>query len=149
MIVRNRTTLLLVVVGVLAALALVALGRVTAHPAPAHPSAADQSAEYFDGLQMGEAEGRREGRALQEGIALPPNARRPVRDAFDAGYAAGANDVFAGYDGGWAVGMPYVVTMAVASDRIVYRIKTREPMKQNVNYYLCADGRHLCQEARR
>src|ERR1700712_1254443 len=89
--VRNKTTIGLVLVAVLAVPALVALGRVTAG-VPAHHVAVDQSDEYFDGLQVGEAQGRREGRALQEGVALPANARRPVHDAFEAGYAAGAND---------------------------------------------------------
>jgi hypothetical protein len=146
--VRNKTTLGLSLVAVLAVPALVALGRVTADRAPARRSPVDQSAEYFDGLQVGEAQGRREGRTLQEGIALPANTRRAVHDAFDAGYVAGANDVFAGYDGGWAIGVPYVVTMAEASGHIVYRIKTREPMKPDVNYHLCADGHDICQETR-
>jgi hypothetical protein len=144
----NKTTLGLGLVALLAIPASVVLGRVTADPAPVARTAVDRSDEYFDGLQVGEAQGRREGRALQEGIALPADTRRPVHDAFDAGYAAGANDVFAGYDGGWAIGAPYVVTMAEASGHIVYRIKTREPMKPHVNYYLCPDGHSLCQEAR-
>jgi hypothetical protein len=146
--VRSRATLGLVIVGVLAVPGLVVLGRVTADPAPASRTGVDRSDDYFDGLQVGEAQGRREGRALQEGIALPASTRRPVHDAFDAGYAAGANDAFAGYDGGWAIGVPYVVTIAEASGHIVYRIKSREAIEPNVNYYLCPDGHGLCQEPR-
>jgi hypothetical protein len=71
-----------------------------------------------------------------------------VRDAFDSGYVAGANDVFAGYDGGWAIGAPYVVTIVEASGHIVYPIKTREAIEPNINYYLCPDGHNLCQETR-
>lgn len=146
----NKTTLglLLVLVAVLAVPALIALGRITAD-APGHRTAVDRSDDYFDGLQVGEAQGRREGRGLQEGIALPANAQRPVRDAFDDGYAAGANDVFAGYDGGWTIRAQYVVTVAEGSGHIVYRIKSRDQFKPNVNYYLCRDGHTLCQEARR
>ena len=147
--VRSKTTLGFVLVAVVAAPALVALGRSTADPAPARRTAVDRSDDYFAGLQVGEAQGRREGRALQEGIALPAKAQRPVRAAFDDGYVAGANDVFAGYDGGWTIGAPYLVTIAEASGHIVYRIKTREQLKPNVNYYLCPDGHSLCQEARR
>jgi hypothetical protein len=147
--VRNRTALGLVLVAVVAVPALVALGRVTAGRTPARRVTADRSDEYFDGLQVGEAQGRREGRALQEGIALPANTRRPVHDAFDAGYVAGANDVFAGYDGGWALGVPYVVTVVEAAGHIIYRIKSREPIEPNVNYFLCPDGHSLCQEPRR
>ncbi len=149
MTVGTTRTSLLVIVGVLAAAGLVALGRVTADTTPAHRSAVDRSDEYFDGLQVGEAQGRRVGRVLQEGAALPARTRRPVHEAFDAGYAAGANDVFAGYDGGWAIGSPYVVTVAEASGHIVYRIKAREPMKPNLDYHLCAGGHGLCQEPSR
>jgi hypothetical protein len=146
--VRSKNTFLLVLVGILAAAALIMLGRLSVGTTPAHREAVDQSDEYFDGLQAGEAQGRREGRALQEGVALPAKARRPVHDAFDAGYVAGANDVFAGYDGGWAIGPPYVVTIAESSGQIVYRIKLREPMKANVDYFLCPDGHDVCQEPR-
>jgi hypothetical protein len=145
--VRNKTTLSLVIVAVLAIPGLVVLGRVTADPA-ASRTAVERSDDYFAGLQVGEAQGRREGRTLQEGAALPANARRPVHDAFDAGYVAGANDVFAGYDGGWAIGVPYVVTIAEASGHVVYRIKTRDTIAPNVNYFLCPDGHGLCQEPR-
>lgn len=144
----GKTTIGLVLVAVVGAPALVVLGRVTAGRAPAHHVAVDKSAEYFDGLQVGEAQGRREGRALQEGVELPANVRRPVHDAFEAGYAAGANDVFAGYDGGWAIATPYIVTIAAASGHIVYRIKTREPMMPTTNYYLCPNGHDICQERR-
>jgi hypothetical protein len=143
----TKTTLGLVLVAALAVPALVEVGRITADPS-GRRTAVDRSDDYFDGLQVGEAQGRREGRGLQEGIALPANAQRPVRDAFDDGYAAGANDVFAGYDGGWTIGAPYVVTVAEGSGHIVYRIRTREQLKPNVNYYLCRDGHNLCQEAR-
>jgi hypothetical protein len=103
---------------------------------------------YFAGLLAGEAQGRQEGRALQEGIALPKNARHAVSDAFDAGYAAGANDAFAGYDGGWTLSVPYVVTLTEGAGKIVYRIESRTPVKAGMNYYLCANGRDICQERR-
>jgi hypothetical protein len=61
--------------------------------------------------------GLRDGRALQ----VPPEAR----DAFDDGYQAGANDVFAGYDGGWDYDRPYVITLAKGESGITYRIATR------------------------
>jgi hypothetical protein len=56
-----------------------------------------------DGDRAGSADearaaGVREGRALQ----VAPSGR----DAFEAGYAEGANDVFGGYDGGWDYGRP-------------------------------------------
>jgi hypothetical protein len=103
---------------------------------------------YFDGLRAGEAQGRREGRALQEGQSLPANARRRVRSAFDDGYVAGANDVFAGYDGGWALGTSYVVTIEQGGAQIVYRIKSRDRMQPNVDYFLCPNGHDLCHEPR-
>jgi hypothetical protein len=64
------------------------------------------------------AAGVRDGRALQ----VPPDDRK----AFDDGYAAGANDVFGGYDGGWDLARPYVITLKKGDDGITYRIASRD-----------------------
>jgi hypothetical protein len=69
------------------------------------------------GFAAGRAAGLAEGRALQE----PAGARA----AFKAGYAAGANDVFGGYDGGWDFERPYTITLAHGSDGVTYRIASR------------------------
>jgi hypothetical protein len=61
---------------------------------------------------------------IQEGRALQQPAQ--ARDAFKAGYQAGANDVFGGYDGGWDYGRPYVITLTKGSDGVTYKIATRE-----------------------
>ena len=70
-------------------------------------SDADRAADaaYNRGLYAGQAEGVRYGRGLQSSLALGTDARR----AFDAGYVAGENDAFGGYDGGWEAGLPYVI----------------------------------------
>jgi len=65
------------------------------------------------------AAGVREGRELQ----VPPQAR----DAFQAGYEAGANDVFGGFDGGWDYDSPYVITLKKGTDGVTYAIATRKP----------------------
>jgi hypothetical protein len=65
------------------------------------------------------AVGVREGRALQ----VAPSSR----DAFRAGYDAGANDAFGGYDGGWDYGRPYVITLAKGESGITYVIRSRRP----------------------
>ena len=69
------------------------------------------------GLRDGHAAGIREGRALQQPA--------PARKAFRAGYAAGANDVFGGFDGGWAFGTPYVIKLRQGSGGVTYVIDTR------------------------
>jgi hypothetical protein len=69
------------------------------------------------GFDAGRAQGVQEGRALQVAPA--------ARSAFEAGYAAGANDVFGGYDGGWDLGRPYTITLAHGSDGVTYRIASR------------------------
>jgi hypothetical protein len=69
------------------------------------------------GFAAGRAQGVAEGRALQE----PAGARA----AFKAGYAAGADDVFGGYDGGWDFERPYTITLAHGSDGVTYRIASR------------------------
>ena len=139
---------------VLLAGGLLVVGRFSAGPRAGSPDAhpLDQrvghDAAYLAGLQAGLTEGRAEGRALQEGDALPAASRQPVRDAFAAGYAAGANDVFAGYDGGWMLTQPYIITLANAQTSITYRISSRLQLMPDINYFLCADGRDLCQDIR-
>ncbi len=110
-----RTT----VAAVLSAAALAAggfaLGRATA----------DTSAGHDAGMREGRAAGVEEGRALQATAGAPPAARA----AYDAGYAAGANDAFGGFDGGWALRTPYVITVARGSGGVTYRIDTRRPLR--------------------
>jgi hypothetical protein len=126
----RRHTLVAVLLGVLVAAGLVGLGRATA-PDPA----AARSRGYHDGSLTGYTDGFRDGRAggLQEGQAiaetagLPPGARDRARAAFDAGYRAGANSAFGGYDGGWSLGQPYVIVLTKGSNGITYRIASRTP----------------------
>jgi hypothetical protein len=117
----------------MAAAGLFLLGRVTAGDGG--------GAGYASGVRDGMAAGRREGRALQ--------APTDARGAFDRGYAAGANDVFAGYDGGWSLSTPYVVTLARGGDSITYRIDSRTPLRNGVDYYLCPHSHTICQQPRR
>ena len=88
-----------------------ALGRATG---------GEPSGGYPAGLRAGRADGLREGRALQIAPA--------DRQAFDAGYTAGANDVFGGFDGGWDLSTPYVVRLARGSGAVTYRIDSRKPL---------------------
>ena len=90
-----------------------ALGRATA----------DTDAGHDAGVREGRAAGLEEGRALQAAGSAGPGARV----AFDAGYAAGANDVFGGFDGGWSLSEPYVITLARGSGGVTYRIDSRRP----------------------
>ena len=102
-----------------------------------------RSAGYFDGLRAGEATGRQEGRALQA------QGTGAAKDAFNAGYVAGVNDAFAGYDGGWTLSTPYVITLEHGGPGIVYRISSRVAVRAGVNYYLCPNGHDICEEPRR
>ena len=61
---------------------------------------------------------------IQEGRALQQPAQ--ARDAFKAGYAAGANDVFGGYDGGWDYDRPYVITLKKGGEGVTYVIASRK-----------------------
>jgi hypothetical protein len=98
-----------VVVGAALAAAGFALGRAT-----------DTDAGHDAGVREGRAAGLQEGRALQASGSAPT-----TRAAFDAGYAAGANDVFGGFDGGWSLAEPYVITLARGSGGVTYRIDSR------------------------
>jgi hypothetical protein len=148
--VRIGTIARLVVLAALVAGAGILVGRATVDTHGAHERGyrAGLYDGYFDGLPVGEAQGRREGRALQAGSSLPSAGRHAAADAFNAGYAAGANDVFAGYDGGWALSTPYVVTVGRGRGDIVYRIASRTPFEVGVTYFLCPTGHRLCQRPR-
>ena len=136
-----------VVAGVLVGVAMFFLGRLTA-PDTAHRSSTSEIGDYFDGLRVGEAQGRQDGRALQEGSELPRGARDVARRAFNAGYIAGTNDVFAGYDGGWTLHMPWIITLEGGTGQVVYRIRDRTALEPGVAYSLCPDGHSLCHERR-
>jgi hypothetical protein len=117
------------------------VGRVTA---PARPAASD----FTTGFQAGRAAGVQEGRALQEGQALTGAERDAATAAFMSGYRAGLNDAFAGYDGGWSVNAPYVITLVPGTDGATYHIAGRTQLRPGVNYFLCPDGVSLCQASR-
>jgi hypothetical protein len=142
---RSVTVAIATACGAAVAVGAFSIGRATA---PAHSPPGSAIGDYFDGLRVGEAQGRQEGRAIQEGIALPAGDRNPVRHAFDAGYAAGANDAFAGYDGGWALHIPWIVTIEGGAGQIAYRIKDRTQVLPGIDYYLCAGGSNICHRRR-
>jgi hypothetical protein len=87
-------------------------------------ASADTDAGHDAGVREGRAAGLQEGRALQAAGSAPG-----TRAAFDAGYAAGANDVFGGFDGGWSLREPYVITLARGSGGVTYRIDSRRPLR--------------------
>jgi hypothetical protein len=136
----------LCVLGFCVAAGIFALGRVTGGDDRADGYRAGQASGYARGVTAGHADGVREGRADQETSTLPPAARDSARAAFDDGYRAGANDVFAGYDGGWSYSTPYVVTLARGGSGVTYRFASRTPMRAGVGYRLCPRSPDLCQE---
>jgi hypothetical protein len=143
---KHRVELLSVVaVGLAAVVGAFLIGRGTA----AHPAARPSSiGGYVAGLRDGAAQGREVGRALQLGAELPAGDRHLARDAFRAGYTAGANDVFAGYDGGWTYRAPWLVVLSPGSGAIEYRIRDRTPLEPGISYFLCPGGHAVCHEPR-
>ena len=91
-------------------------------------SASDYDRGYREGLDVGQAQGIEQGRALQLGASLDPSARTTARAAFEAGYAAGVNDVFGTYDGGWALGRRYIVVLERGANGVAYRIASRQEL---------------------
>jgi hypothetical protein len=146
---RGRTPRLVVLVLVVisAAAGLVAFGRASAGAATARSDGYQKgrNAGYADGMHDGRAAGLQEGRALQVPLTLPSGMQDAAKAAFNAGYAAGANDVFGGYDGGWDMDSPYVVVLTSAGNGITYRIRSRTPMRPGASYRLCPHSTVLCQ----
>lgn len=140
---------ILVLVGIAVGVGLVAVGRLTVDTGAARSDGyrAGQAAGYATGVGDGRAAGVQEGRALQAPLSLPPGSRDAARAGFEAGYTAGANDVFGGYDGGWDTDAPYVVVLGPGGTGITYRIRSRTPMRPGVSYHLCPGSRStLCQD---
>jgi hypothetical protein len=147
---RTVGRFLLAVLALWVAVGLVFLGRVTAGTGAAAAAGARQgrAAGYADGVHDGRAAGLAEGRALQVPLDLPAGSQDVAKAAFDAGYTAGANDVFDGYDGGWGLDEPYVIVLTAGGNGITYRIQTRTPMSDGVDYHLCPHATTLCQQPR-
>jgi hypothetical protein len=117
----------------LAAGGLVALGRGSADLDGAREEgrAAGVREAKAAGLREGRAAGLSEGRAVQAGESAPAGSRSATRRAFAAGYTAGANDAFGGFDGGWSLSTPYVITLRRGTGAITYRIDSRRPAGGN------------------
>jgi hypothetical protein len=90
------------------------------------------------------AAGLAAGRALQVGDSVPPASKAPTVTAFKAGYRAGQNDSFGGYDGGWKKGFPYVVVLADGVGGAAYQFASRVQFEPGTSYRLCADGHSIC-----
>ena len=80
--------------------------------------------------------------------ASPPGTRDRVKAAFDAGYCAGADSAFGGYDGGWSLGEPYVIVLAKGGNGITYRIAARILARDGVDYHRCPPPASICQQPR-
>jgi hypothetical protein len=130
---RTTTLLILLAVAGLAAGTFV-LGRGTAQMDEQRSLAAEAHGRAV-GIREGRAAGVQEGRALERTNSLPPRRRAAAKAAFDAGYVAGANDVFGGFDGGWSLTSAYVVTIRRGVGRVTYRIDSRVPVRPGV----CSD----------
>lgn len=75
------------------------------------------------------------GRATAHGRQAPPAPPRP--GSFDDGYRAGREDAFSGYDGGWILGDPYIVTLRRGGPGITYRFARRWPLEPGREYRTC------------
>ncbi|MBO3747463.1 hypothetical protein J5X84_15405 [Streptosporangiaceae bacterium NEAU-GS5] len=138
---------IIIIVATLAAAAgLVAFGRVTADTGAAYRSG--REAGLNEGLRDGRVAGLREGRALQVTTELPASVRPPTKAAFESGYVSGMNDVFSGYDGGWSLSTPYVITLQAGTNGVTYRLASRIEFAPGINYHLCPATHTLCQESR-
>jgi hypothetical protein len=55
-------------------------------------------------------------------------------------YAAGREAAFSGFDGGWAFGVPYIVTLRPGGPGVTYRFARRWHMVRGVEYRACGAG---------
>jgi hypothetical protein len=66
-----------------------------------------------------------------------PAAARPHPGSYNDGYRAGREDAFSGYDGGWVLGDPYIVTLRRGGRGITYRFARRWPLLPGREYRSC------------
>lgn len=52
-------------------------------------------------------------------------------------YRAGREDAFSGFDGGWVIGDPYIVTLGHGGPGITYRFARRWPVLPGREYRIC------------
>jgi hypothetical protein len=62
---------------------------------------------------------------------------RPRVPAVRGSYAAGREDAFSGFDGGWTFGAPYIVTLEHGGSGVTYRFGRRWQMLPGVEYRTC------------
>jgi hypothetical protein len=70
------------------------------------------------------------------------SVRSTPDQSYEAGVLAGHEAAFCCYDGGWAYGDPYIVTLRRGSAGVTYRIARRWPMIPGFEYRAC--GRAIC-----
>ena len=144
---QNTSRLLVALIALALGAGLFLLGRVTSNADDRY--AAGRSAGYYSGLRQGESRGVQEGRSLQFATSLPEDSREALRASFDAGYTAGANDTFGGYDGGWYVSTPYLITLAKGSGAITYDLSSRTLLHGDTDYFLCPNTQKICHRPHR
>lgn len=77
--------------------------------------------------------------AGRDSRAARDKPRRPT-GPYAAGYTAGREDAFSGFDGGWSFGAPYIVTLRRGGPGVTYRFARRWPMRTGVDYRVCGHG---------
>jgi hypothetical protein len=71
--------------------------------------------------------------------------RRPAKSqpgSFASGVRAGREAAFSGFDGGWAYGEPYIVTLRRGGPGVTYRFDRRRPLLPGFEYRVC--GKAVC-----
>lgn len=53
------------------------------------------------------------------------------------GYYAGREDAFSGFDGGWVLGDPYIVTLRHGGPGVTYQFARRWPLLPGREYRIC------------
>jgi hypothetical protein len=77
------------------------------------------------------------------GRAVRPSSAHARAAGYHAGYLAGREDAFSGYDGGWAYGQVYAVVLRPSGrPGITYRFAQRWPLEPGREYRACKQG--LC-----
>lgn len=88
----------------------------------------------------GQAAGNASGQAQGQKTGQEKGTKLGLEKGTAQGQVTGANDVFAGFSGGWQTGAFYIVLIEKGSGSVNYSIDSRKEMQSGFDYKICENN---------
>ena len=95
---------------------------------------------FNKGRAVGTAAGTASGQAQGEKTGQEKGTKLGLQKGQQQGQVTGANDVFAGFSGGWQTGNFYIVLIDQGTGGVDYKIASRKQMQPGFDYKICVDN---------